>query len=197
MVIEQDQPSVAETKQKVIRATVDLIDRSSYSSVTIDAVARASGVSRSTIYRHWPSRQALVLEAFTDKTDRLTAVSDSGDALADLRTYLLKLAFCLDFGGAASTVAGLIADAIHDEELAHTFRATLIRGRRREFFAILLRGQKRGQVRQDIDIATVVDALYGAVHHRLLVTRQPIDEPFVSALVRFAAEGLLEPSTRR
>lgn len=185
---------VAETKRRVILATVELIDRLSYRSVTIDAVARASGVSKSTIYRHWPSRQALVLEAFTYKTDELTDVSDTGDAMADLRTYLLKLAFCLNFGGAASIVSGLITDAIDDEEFAQTFRATLIRSRRRGFFAILLRGQKRGQIRRDVDLASVVDALYGAIHHRLLVTRQPIDERFASALTQFAAGGLLTTS---
>jgi len=188
---------VAETKRRVILATVELIDRLSYRSVTIDAVARASGVSKSTIYRHWPSRQSLVLEAFTYKTDELTEVSDTGDALADLRTYLRKLAFCLNFGGAASTVSGLISDAIDDEEFAHTFRASLIRGRRRGFFAILLRGQERGQIRRDIDLASVVDALYGAIHHRLLVTRQPIDERFVSALAQLAAGGLLTTSQPR
>ena len=188
---------IAETKRRVILATVELIDRLSYRAVTIDAVARASGVSKSTIYRHWASRQSLVLEAFTYKTDELTELSDTGDAMVDLRTYLLKLAFCLDFGGAASTVSGLISDAIDDDEFAHTFRASLIRGRRRGFFAILLRGQERGQIRPDVDLATVVDALYGAIHHRLLVTRQPIDERFASALAQFAAGGLRTTSSPR
>lgn len=188
---------VAETRRRVILATVELIDRLSYRSVTIDAVARASGVSKSTIYRHWTSRESLVLDAFTHKTDELTEVGDSGDALADLRTYLLRLAFCLDFGGAASVVSGLIGDAIDDEDFAEKFRASLIRSRRRGFLAILLRGQQRGQIRRDVDLATVVDALYGAFHHRLLVTRQPIDERFVSALIQVAAHGVLSgPSSR-
>jgi AcrR family transcriptional regulator len=181
---------VAETKRKALVATADLIDRLTYRSVTIDAVSRASGVSKSTIYRHWPSRQALVLEAVTYKTDALTAVADTGDALADLRTYLERLAAGLNFGGAASTVSGLIADAVYDEELARSLRATIIRSRRRVFFVILLRGQQRGQVRPEIDVATVVDALYGAVHHRLLVTGQPIDERFVTTLTEFAASAL-------
>lgn len=181
---------VAETRRKVLDATIELIERLSYDAVTIEAVARASGVGRSTIYRHWASRRVLVLEAFTHKTDLMTAVSDTGDALADLRTYLLKLAYCLGFGGAASIVSGLISDAIQDEEFAGLFRRTMVRERRRTFLAILLRGQERGQVRTDVDVPAAVDALYGAVHHRLLVTRQPIDERFVTALVDVAAAGL-------
>ncbi|PVG80713.1 hypothetical protein DDE18_21855 [Nocardioides gansuensis] len=135
----------------------------------------------------------MVLEAFPHKTDLLTDVSDSGDALADLRTYLAKLSFCLDFGGAASTVSGPIGDAIVDEEFAHLFRSTLVRGRRRAFVEIILRGQQRGQLRSDLDVGVVVDALDGAIHHRLLVTQQPFDRRFVDALTHFAASGLRLP----
>ena len=187
----QSSGPVAETKRRVIHATVELIERQSYRAVTVDAVARASGVSKSTIYRHWRTRQSLVLEAFVSNTDELTEVADTGDALADLRTYLLKLAFCLRFGGAASIVSGLIADAIEDEEFAEAFRTTVIRSRRRGFLAILLRGQQRGQIRPDVDLGCVVDALYGAIHHRLLITRQPIDEPFATSLLQVVAPGLV------
>jgi hypothetical protein len=71
----------------------------------------------------------------------------------------------------------------------------VIRSRRRGFFAILLRGQQRGQIRSDVDLVSVVDALYGALHHRLLVTRQPIDERFASALKQFVEQGLATPPT--
>lgn len=184
-----------ETRRKVLAATSELIARRSYRSVTVDAVARASGVSKSTIYRHWASRQDLVLDGFTYRTDELTEVADTGDALADLGTYLSRIAFSLRFAGAASTVVGLIGDAIDDDEFAVRLRGTVIRSRRRGFLVIIVRGQQRGQLRQDVDVATVVDALYGAVHHRLIVTGQPIDDRFVSSLVSLARSALL-PSTR-
>lgn len=188
--------TVAETRRRVLSATEDLIDRVTYRSVTIDAVARASGVSKSTIYRHWPSRQVLVLEAYTLKTNRSTIVSDTGDALRDLRHYAIALAGCLGpRDHAASTVTGLIADALADEEFAALFRRTLLRERRHLFLAILVRGQQRGQVRADVDLETAVDAIYGAIHHRLLVSGQPTDLPFVNALIDLAARGLLVNST--
>ena len=187
----QPSATVAETRRKVLEATGELIDRVSYRSVTIDAVARASGVSKSTIYRHWPSRQVLVLEAYTLKTNRSTVVPDTGDALGDLRHYVLALAACLGPADhAASTVTGLIADALNDEEFAALYRQTLLRERRHLFLAILLRGQQRGQIRADLDLETTVDALYGAIHHRLLVSGQPTDLSFVNALIDVAARGL-------
>jgi AcrR family transcriptional regulator len=171
-------------------AAGELIDRLGYRSVTVDAVARASGVSKSTIYRHWSSRERLVLDAFASRTAGCTEVADTGDAIADLRTYMLKLAFRLRHGGAASTVRGLIGDALSDQEFAESFRAEVVQSRRDGFFDILLRGQERGQIRTDVDLASVVDALYGAIHHRLLLTGEPIDGPFASALMQFAEHGL-------
>lgn len=183
--------TVAETRRKVLDATADLVDRVSYRSVTIDAVARASGVSKSTIYRHWPSREVLVLEAYTRKTNRSTVVPDTGDALRDLRQYVMALVSCLGPGDhAASTVTGLIADALSDEEFAALYRRTLLRERRHLFVAILLRGQQRGQVRADLDLETTVDALYGAIHHRLLVSGRPTDLSFVDALIGVVARGV-------
>lgn len=179
-----------ETRQRVLTATVELIDRIGYWSVTIDAIARASGVSKSTIYRHWSSRQSLVLDAFTSDTDQSTEVADTGDAIADLRTYLLKLAFRLNVHGAGSIMTGLISAALDDQEFARIFRVKVIEARRHAFTQILLRGQRRGQIRTDVDLGSVVDAIYGSIHHRLLMTGEPIDEPFASALTDFARLGL-------
>ena len=174
----------------MIVATVDLIDKIGYRSVTVDAVARASGVSKSTIYRHWSSRATLVLDAFTCATDESTEVADSGDAIADLRTYLLKLAFRLNFRGAAPIMTGLISEALTDQEFAKSFRAKVIEARRGAFLQILRRGQQRGQIRTDVDLQSVVDAVYGSIHHRLLMTGEPIDARFASALTDFARQGL-------
>ena len=185
------QASVGETRRRVIAATVELIDRIGYRSVTVDAVARASGVSKSTIYRHWSSRASLVLDAFTCATDESTVVADTGDAIADLRTYLLKLAFRLNVRGAAPIMTGLISDALADPEFANDFRVKVIQARRHAFRQILLRGQQRGQIRADVDLTSVVDALYGSIHHRLLMTGEPIDARFASALIDFVRQGLV------
>jgi AcrR family transcriptional regulator len=180
----------SDTRQAVVMATIDLIDRMNYPSVTIDAVARMSGISKATIYRHWSSRQALVLDAYTQKMNALTAVDDTGNAIDDLRTYLRKLAYVLNFGGAASTISGLIVDAINDPDFAVHYRTTILRERRRTFLLILRKGQERGQIRSDVDITTAVDAVYGAVHHRLLVSGQPIDDTFVNSLTDIVTRGL-------
>ncbi|WP_457963839.1 TetR/AcrR family transcriptional regulator [Arthrobacter sp. D1-29] len=179
----------AELRLRVLKAASVLVDRLTYDAVTMDAVARASGVSKSTLYRYWPSRQVLVLEAFTFKTNLLTNVDDSGDVARDLHAYLVALTYCLKVGGAASIVSNLMAEAIRSEEFAGQFRQTLLRERRLGFLAVLRRGQRRGQIRDDVDLVTVIDALYGAVHHRLIATGQDIDGAFLRRLTEFAIDG--------
>ncbi|WP_142062225.1 TetR/AcrR family transcriptional regulator [Pseudarthrobacter sp. B4EP4b] len=183
----------AEVREKVLRAASNLIDRLTYEAVTIDAVARASGVSKSTLYRYWPSRQLLVLEAFTYKTNLLTDVHDTGDVARDLHAYLVALTYCLKVGGAASTVANLLAEAIRDAEFAVHLRQTMLRERRQGFLTIIQRAQHRGQVRGDIDAGMVIDALYGAIHHRLIATGQDIDGAFLRNLSGFAVAGMATP----
>jgi AcrR family transcriptional regulator len=184
----------AEVRLRVLKAASSLVDRLSYDAVTIDAVARASGVSKSTLYRHWPSRQVLVLEAFTYKTNLLTKVDDTGDVARDLYAYLVALTFCLTEGGAASTVANLLAEAIRNDEFAILFQRTLLRERRQGFLVILHRGRRRGQLRDDADLTMVTDAMYGAIHHRLIATRQEIDRTFLHSLGDFAIVGAGSPA---
>lgn len=172
----------SEVRLRVLQAASGLIDRLSYHEVTIDAVTRASGVSRSTLYRYWPSRQNLVLEAFTYKTNLLMDVEDTGDVRRDMHTYLVALTRCLSEGETASTVANLLAETIRSEAFARLYRQTLLRERRQGFMAILQQGQRRRQIRADADLDVVIDAMYGAIYHRLVGTGDPIDVSFLRQL---------------
>lgn len=184
----------SELRIRVLTAAGELIDRVSYGDVTIDAVARASGVSKSTLYRHWPSRQVLVLEAYTYKTNLQARVENTGDLAQDLYAHLVALTGCLNDGATASTVASLIGEAIGSEDFALLYRQTLLRDRRQAFQDILARGRERGQIRPDVELPTVIDALYGAVHHRLTSTREAVDTRFLRDLTRIAVYGCGSPT---
>ncbi len=177
-------------RRKIVFATSSLLDRLDYRSITIDEIALAAGVSRSTIHRHWSSRELLLLEAYTHRTSGLVAVPDTGDVTEDLRTYLGQLAFCLHFAGAASTASGLIADALRDAQFGVVFRQTMRRGRRDALLTMLVRGQRRGQIRTDLELDVALDAIEGALHHRMSVSRQAIDGPFMRSLVDVTLCGL-------
>ena len=180
---------MAEVRLRVLAAAGELIERLSYDEVTLDAVARASGVSRSTLYRYWPSRQVLVLEAFTYTTSLRTQVKDTGDVSRDLYAYLVALTRCLDDGETASTVANLLAEAVRSDDFALLYRQTLLRERRQGFLDVLEQGRSRGQIRPDVDLGTVIDALYGAIHHRLISTAEAIGPAFLRDLTKLAVQG--------
>ena len=152
------------------------------------------GTHKSTLYRHWPSRQILVLEAFTHKTNLLTHVEDTGEVRRDLHSYLVALTRCLHEGQTASTVSNLLAEAIRSTEFSRLYRQTLLRERRQGFLVILQQGQRRGQVRNDADLEVVVDAMYGAINHRLVATGEDIDAPFLRQLNGFVMLGCATPA---
>lgn len=184
----------SEVRLRVLKAASELIDRHSYDDVTIEAVARASGVSKSSLYRRWPSRRVLVLEAFTYRTNLLTHVQDTGDVGRDLHSYLVAMTHCLVEGETASTVAQLLSEAIRSSEFSRLYRKTLLREGRKGFISVLRRGQNRGQIRKDIDLSAVTDALYGAIHHRLIATGAAFDAPFLQHLHEFAIAGCATPA---
>ena len=84
-----------ETRRRVLGATVELIDRVGYRSVTVDAIARASGVSRSTIYRHWPSRDDLFIAVIESHAPRLADPAPGTDVVDALRDAVHSVAASL------------------------------------------------------------------------------------------------------
>lgn len=116
-------------------------------------------------------------------------MEDTGDASRDLFTYLVALTRCLHAGATASTVANLLAEAVSSEDFSLLYRQTLLRDRRQGFLDILENGRRRGQIRPDADLTTVTDALYGAIHHRLIASLETVDASFLRNLTRMAVYG--------
>lgn len=185
----------SETRRRALAAALELLYHAGYRNLTIEAVARSAGVSKSTIYRHWADKAHLVLEAFSERASRDTVVPDTGDLERDLEQHLARVAQNLGagpnrgLGPAAPVVAELIVEANRDPVFAEVYRATVLKERRRGFLTIFARARQRGQLADDIDLAVLVDSVFGALHHRLLLTAQPIDGAFVRALVRIVVHG--------
>jgi AcrR family transcriptional regulator len=177
----------------VLTAAVELLDnqRVGYRGLTMQAVAERAGVSKATLYRWWPDKAHLVLDAYRSKTARDMATTLTGDLRTDLKTHVGHLAFALNHDS-ARTVAEIIVAAAEDPGFGRLYRETLLSERRQAVLDILLRGVRQGTVRADADLTVVVDMALGAIHHRLLLTKAPIDGPFVVALT-----DLIVAATRR
>lgn len=169
------------TRAAVLDATLELLGERGYAGVNIDAIARRSGVARSTIYRHWPTVAAVVFDAVS-ATVAPTAVPDTGDAWRDLRAHLGSLAAKLTASRWGELLPVLVDAAGRDADLWELQRADTAE-RRAAAMAIVERGRQAGQVRLDVDVDLVGEMLVGAVFTRHLVTHRPIDDEFLDGLL--------------
>jgi AcrR family transcriptional regulator len=177
--------------QAIITATQELLVERGYRELTIEGVAARAGVGKQTIYRWWPSRAALVLEAYLVASDRVRLPTpDSGSTREDVRALLTWLAEVLAEPTGGRVVAGLVGDMQHDSDLAEGFRRDVVPARRHAMRAALERGRERGEIRADADLGLAVDTLHGAVFYRLLLSGEPLDAAFAERLADQVLEGL-------
>ncbi|GAB3254231.1 TetR/AcrR family transcriptional regulator [Kineosporia babensis] len=179
----------AEVRTGVLEAAADLLFAEGMKAVTFERVAAAAGSSKMTLYKWWPSAGALAAEAYFARSRPVLAFPDTGDIRADLTTQLTAFVRLLTEGGAGPVIAGLIGTAQTDPDLAAAFRRDYSGPRRDLAVEALDRAQQRGQLRADLDVALLVDQLWGACYHRLLVLDAPLDEAFAVALVNNALDG--------
>ena len=174
----------------IITATQDLLVERGYRELTIEGVAARAGVGKQTIYRWWPSRAALVLEAYLAGSEAIAPPADSASIREDVRALLVWLADVLAQPIGGRVVAGLVADLQHDPILAEGFRRDVVPERRRAMLAALERGVERGEIRPDADLGVAVDTLHGAVFYRLLLSGERLDEEFAERVADQVLNGI-------
>ena len=185
-------PRVLRSKAAILEACAELIAEEGFSGVSIEAVAARSGAAKTTIYRHWPSREALLIEAFGVCTDATFAAPDTGSLREDLRVVLGGLATKLNEGGWCSALSSLADAASRDPELERLHIVTLTE-RRRPLTDVLERAAQRGDLPGDLDIEDAVALLAGPLFYRAMIARQSVDDAFVA---RAVDAGLAELGAR-
>jgi AcrR family transcriptional regulator len=176
-------------RQAVLEAADDLLAERGFAGVTIEGIAARAGVAKQTIYRWWPSKVDILMDAFVDDMVQHLTPPDQGELGRDLRTHLGRLAGFLtrtDPGAVFRALAGL---AQHDPEVATRFRADCISRQRTLDRLPLERAIARGELPPDTDIDLALDRLVGPIYYRVLVTGRPVPRAFTDTLVReFLAE---------
>jgi AcrR family transcriptional regulator len=165
-----------------LEAALDLCAEQGYGNVTVEAIAARAGVSKKTIYRWWPTKGAVVLEALHEWREDAMTIPDTGDIIADLQAQLEILNdFMTGPRGAAYT--GLIAESQHDELLASTLADRFIRPRNELTLARLRTAQDQHQLAADTDLPLLVERLYGPIHYRILLHLGPYSRSSIRALI--------------
>lgn len=183
-------PRSAELDRSIRRAAIDLLAEESYDCLSIEAVAARAGCGKAAIYRRWPSKSALVVDAIATCKDEGFRLPDTGSAREDLLLYVRGMLRYLRTSDVGRVMPALVAELARNPELAASFRKGVIEPRRNLILETLRRGVLRGELRPDVDLDIVADALVAILHHRLLITGQEIDEGLPDRLVDLLWRGV-------
>jgi AcrR family transcriptional regulator len=182
----------SETSRKaILHAASELLLEHGLNSISMDAVAERAGASKATIYRWWPSKELLALDAlFSDwepgRPDSHDTGSLAGDLLALIRPWARQLAR-KPYG---RIIAALISRAQSDPLFAQEYRARFVQPRRDQARAIFARAIERGEIPTDVQIEAALDLLYGPFYHRILHGHAPLTERFARTIVDYVVAAV-------
>jgi AcrR family transcriptional regulator len=183
-------PRSEEADRAILLAATQLLAERGLHGMSIEEVASRAGVAKATIYRRWHSRGTLALDAFLAEFQALQPLPDTGSLRSDLLAALRAWVRAVTRTPAGRVLAGLIAEAQHDPELADAWRARVVDPLRAQHRIMLRRAIDRGQLPAGTDTEVALDLLYGAAYHRLLNGHQPLNDTFARHVVDVIVAGL-------
>jgi AcrR family transcriptional regulator len=171
-----------ESRLAILTAAYELVGEVGYAGLTIEGIAARSGTGKQTIYRWWPSRADVLLDALAAKADMHVPIPDEGSYTADLRAFL-QASFALGSRPqVADMLRALMAESQIDPEFGQRFRTSFLQHRRDALGIILDRAQVRGELPPGLPPGTIADIVFGTLWYRLLATRQSLDDQLVEEL---------------
>jgi AcrR family transcriptional regulator len=182
-------PRSERSRAAVLRAASELMHEVGLRAMTTEEIASRSGASKATIYKWWPNKYAVAVEAFLSEMLAESADPDTGSAVEDFRIVLRGLAHF--YASASGRVfAQLVGEAQSDPEVAAELRDRLIHSRRDASRVIWDRGVARGELRGDVDREVAIDIVFGPALYRLLTGYAPFDEAAADAVIAAIMRGL-------
>ncbi|HZP23153.1 MAG TPA: TetR/AcrR family transcriptional regulator [Terriglobales bacterium] len=181
-------PRSENARQSILRSTIKLLRKSSFAELSIEAIAADARVGKATVYRWWPNKGALVVDAFAASTADELHFPDSGSVYKDMSRQMCQWVGVLR-SPRGCIVRAIVAGGQSDRELLEEFRNRLLRPRRQEAYQTLRRGIDRGELPRGLDLDLVLDILYGAIYMRFLIRHDELSERYIEELCRLVLDG--------
>jgi AcrR family transcriptional regulator len=178
-------------RRAILDAAAELQLARGLAAVTMDAIAERAGVSKATIYRWWPTKEAVALDALqadwaTTRPRRRDTGTLRGDLLGLLRPWVRRVGS----RPYARLIAALVTEAHSDPAFAAHYRERFVEPRRDEAREVFQRAIERGEIPPDTKVEVAVDLLYGPLYHRLLHGHAPLNDRFTVDVVDLALRGI-------
>jgi AcrR family transcriptional regulator len=174
----------------VLAAAGSILFEGGFDALTVEGVAKRAGVSKATIYKWWPSKAAVAVDAFFDQVMPQVPDVDVGDVAEELaRPARAQVALFRDTPAGAA-LASFVAAGRSDPAVAEAFRTRWLQPRRTQALLAVARAKERGQIRADVDGEVLLDLIFGPIYYRLMTGHAPLDDALVDVLVDAALHGV-------
>jgi AcrR family transcriptional regulator len=178
----------ARVRAAALDAAIEQLGEGGYAGLTLENVARRAGVHKTTLYRRWGTREALVLEAMLEHARERVPVPDTGSLRGDLLELARSSVATLTSPPGEAIARAVAGQAASDARLADAAcrfwdERLVVDG------VIVERAIARGELARETDARTVIEAVLGPIYFRVLASGERVDERFCEAVVELAARG--------
>jgi AcrR family transcriptional regulator len=173
----------------VLQTAAKLVLTHGLRAVSIDSIAAAAGVGRMTIYRRWPNKAAIVMDAFVARVDPTTLFAPAANYLESIRLQMRTMTQALR-GKDGALLRILLAEAQHCPDVAEALKERWTMPRRRMAIAYFQQGIREGWLRPDVDPNTMIDLLYAPLYYRLQMGTGPLTDAYADQVFEQAMRGL-------
>lgn len=182
-------PRDAAAAPKIIEATARLLGDVGYARLRIEDIAAEAAVSKSSLYRRWNSKGALVASVVEEMFARRGVIESEGvDVWEDLESMVRRLAWSLRDTSLGAALAGLVFERSHDPDLREVFDRIWVE-RRQRIIDVLRPGVERGQISSTVDLGVLADVLAGLLYYRLLISNGDLDDELATQVVELVRRG--------
>lgn len=189
-------PRSEEARRAILDATRVLVEKSGYRAATIEAIAARAGVAKTTIYRWWPNRSALMVELLVGMATVAVPLPGGGEPLRALRTELRGISAAMN-GLMGRLLVSILGEAQDDPETRETLLKGLFVPRHQATSGILRRAQASGALLRGVTPEDLTDMIVGPLFFRLFVHHAPVNEKFAFQVYEHVLAGLRPKRPKR
>ena len=189
-------PRSEESRQSILRSTLKLLKQDGgFADLSIEAIAADANVGKTTVYRWWPTKAALVADAFSASAEEELQFPNTGSVQRDMNLQMRRL-IRIFRSPRGKVVAAMLAGGQSDPELLEAYRDRFLWPRRRQAYQTLQRGVDRGELPDDSDLDLILDSLYGPIYMRFLIRHDKLNESFADEICGLVLQGLKRRALR-
>lgn len=182
-------PRSEKARRAVLDAARAIFLRQGHTAATVEAIAARSGVAKTTIYRWWSNRAALLVDVLVEMAEELVPLPGRGEPMRSMRAELRRAVGAIN-GPVGRLLSSLLGDAQEDPEVRKALVEGLFHPRTQATGGNIRRAQGAGALRADVPPHVATDLLFGPLFYRMFVGHEPVTDQFVKQVLKYVVEGI-------